>query len=75
MSKREKSGKLFSFGMAGVALTAMIVAGLAANHPADRGASVQVRALAPVTFKDMERPDPVLLLTPVRLPDHRLMTR
>lgn len=33
--------------------------------------AVIVKPLAPLTFHDMERPDPLRLLTPVRLPDHK----
>ena len=63
-----KNRKLFSLGLGGIAVMALIAA---AGYQASRKGheEVSVRRLAPITFHDMERPDPRELLTPVRLPD------
>ncbi len=62
-----RNRKLFSVGLGGMAVVALIAAaGYQAAHREQD--SVAVRKLAPVTFHDMERPDPRDLLTPVRLP-------
>ena len=64
-----KNKTLYSLGLGGLALTALVVASVHPRH--DNPGVVSVKPLAPVTFRDMERPDPVSLLTPARLPDRR----
>ncbi len=70
MRRREKTQlKLFSLGLGGVVLMVTVMAGLHGRR--QNPDAVIVKPLAPLTFHDMERPDPVTLLTPVRLPDHK----
>ncbi len=74
MKNRATNRKIFSFGLGGLLAAAVIVAGLAAHRQEKSARPAAASAAAPLSFREMERPDPVLLLTPVRLPDRRLLT-
>jgi len=62
------------FGLGSAAIVLMVGAGLALKSPEGTGDTKAVMRTAK-TFQAMERPDPVLLLTPVRLPDRTFANR
>ena len=68
LRERRKTATLFGLGSAAIVL--MVGAGLALKSPEGTGGTEPV-----MPFQAMERPDPVLLLTPVRLPDRTFANR
>ncbi len=70
--KEKKVIRLFSAGVGGLIVVALLAAGL---HGAGEKRQAAARMQAPASFEQMERPDPVTLLTPVRLPDRRSARR
>ncbi len=73
MPKKKKNViRLFSAGTGGLIVVALLAAGL---HGAGGKRQAAARMQAPASFAQMERPDPVTLLTPVRLPDRRSARR
>ncbi len=72
LRERRKTATLFGLGSAAIVL--MVGAGLVLKSPEGTGGTEPVMRTAK-TFQAMERPNPVLLLTPVRLPDHTFANR
>ncbi len=73
MSQERRRSATF-FGLGSVAILVMVGAGLALKTPEETGGTKPVMRTAK-TFQAMERPDPVLLLTPVQLPDRMSANR
>ncbi len=72
LQERRKSVTFFGLGSAAILLA--VGAGLVLDIPGGaEDAKPAVRTAK--TFQAMERPDPVLLLTPVRLPDRMSANR
>ncbi len=72
LQERRRTATFFGLGSAAIVL--MVGAGITLNSTEGTGGTKPV--MHPVkTFQAMERPDPVLLLTPVQLPDHMFAKR
>ncbi len=72
LQERRRTATFFGLGSAAIVL--MVGAGLALKSPEGTDGTKPVVRNAK-TFQAMERPDPVLLLTPVRLPDRTFANR
>jgi len=70
---QERRRTVTFFGLGG-AIVLMVGAGLVLKAP-NESTGTQAPIRTAKTFQAMERPDPVLLLTPVRLPDRMSATR
>ncbi len=72
--ERRRTATFFGLGSAAVILLVGAGYALKAPHDTTDGGTNGIPRTPP-TFQAMERPDPVLLLTPVRLPDRRFANR
>ncbi len=73
LQERRRTVTFFGLGSAAIAL--MVGGALALNSPEGTNGAKPAIMHTAKTFQAMERPDPVLLLTPVQLPDHTFASR